>query len=206
MTNRLTPEQVAAIAASGTPAGTTVAQWVAKSRQESGHDADAVSPTGCCIGLWQVNVDANSDLIQESQVSRGNAVSVMKSPWRNWAVTRAIYERQGWAAWKASGGKPVPTQRDKQAAQNPDNSMSPGDIGEAIPGIGPVNPIDDVADFLGQIIDPVLSAAKWLGDPGNWVRIIQVGGGITLGIVALSIALKPVSREVVGTVSKAKGF
>jgi hypothetical protein len=205
---KISAAEVAGIVATagGPPAGTTVAEWVAKSRQESSHDTTAVSPTGCCHGLWQINVGKHMDKI--NAVSREDAISIMRSPLRNWYVARLIYaEAGGWSPWAASGGRPIPIAEDLAAAGAPDRGTAGsggGDPGEAIPGVGPINPIDDVTDFLSGIFDPVMKAVAWLGNPGNWVRVVQVGGGIALGIVAVGAILKPAAQEVVSTVGKVK--
>lgn len=199
----LTAEQVAGVVLTiGPPAGTTVAQWVAKARQESGFNTDAVSVTGCCVGLWQINVDAHMSKI--GAVNRDDAVSQMKSPLRNWYVAKLVYAADGWRPWTASGGKPVPSSADLAAAQNPDSTLAKsggGDPGEAKPGFGALDPIQALSNALGAIVDPILAAGKWLGDPGNWVRVAQVTAGIGLALIAATLFAKPVVTDVKKTVS-----
>lgn len=210
MVRVLTPEQVAAVVATsvtGIPPGTTVAQWVAKSRQESSHDADAIGViNNNDVGLWQINVRANRDLIPEASVSLDNAKSVLKSPSRNFNTAVAIFNRQGWQAWQASGGEPSPNAEDRRGAANPDLAWAQqnqigGDPGGVHEGFGPLNPIDDITDFLGNIVDPIVAAAQWLGNPANWLRVLQVVGGIGITFVAAALLAKPIVQDVKRTVA-----
>lgn len=195
--NRLTPQQVAGIVAGSEPPGTTVPEWIAKARQESGLNADAVN--GNAVGLWQVMVTAHMDKI--GAVSIEDAKSQMKSPLRNWYVTRQIYAESGWKPWAASGGKPTPTAADRAAATTPDLSVSKsggfaGDPGAAVPlsvtDIGP----DSILGVLKNVAELIAKAAAWISEEGNIVRVVQVAGGVALGLVAVSIVLKPVAEEV----------
>lgn len=211
----LTARQVAGLAAVDTPRGTTVAEWVAKARQESTFNTDAVSPSGCCVGLWQVNVRANCDLINECRDGSGDQADkirsgkmVMKSATRNWYVTKAIYARQGWQAWSASGGRPSPSAADREAAANPDYSTAgqgaaaiDPDTGRPYPGGEPGveeepfhtarEAVDVLGDTLSAIVEAVGAVGAWLADRHNWVRIALVVGGGAAALAAIGIAIKP---------------
>jgi hypothetical protein len=187
---RLTANQVAGIAKTETPGGTTVAQWVAKARQESGFDTDADS--GSSVGLWQVNVNAHhGNFTLPDNVDEARAQ--MKSPVRNWYVTKLIFGAQGWRAWAASGGEPRPTSADIAAADAPDLSIA-GQGGADEPGvqegIGPVNPLNALSNPLEAIRDLV----KWVSDPNTWKRLALASAGIAAVIVGASIIAKPITE------------
>lgn len=207
MVNRLSAEQVAGIASVGTPEGTTVAEWVAKAREENaGFDADMVGLINPWdVGIWQVNVRANRDLIPEAQVSLENARSALKSPPRNWEVTKMIFARQGWQAWQASGGRPSVSADDRQAAANADSSVS--DSGGSVDGAAEqgvkglslfgFDLFDDVAKAIGLAVQVVVDAGKWLTDTHNLERIGFVVGGTVVAIGAGYIIARPTVEPVV---------
>jgi hypothetical protein len=196
----LTAAQVAGIVASGggPPSGSTAAEWVAKARQESQFRTDIEDFLGSGHwGLWQIS-ENHFEKYGSQYGTKENFVNVLKnSPLVQWNVARRLFADEGWAPWRASGGKPIPTAADTQAVANPDTSIAgqgAGDPGEAVPqGIGPTlsNPIEGIANVLQTVLQPITAAAEWLGDPQNWVRIVQVIGGVALGLVAASIVLRP---------------
>jgi hypothetical protein len=197
----LTAAQVAGIVNSGggPPSGSTTAEWVAKARQESSFivEKEDFLHSGHW-GLWQIS-ENHFEKYGSQYGTKENFVNVLKnSPLVQWNVARRLFADSGWAPWRASGGKPTPTATDIAAAGNPDTSVAgsgAGDVGEAVPqGLSNVlgNPIDKIADILQTVLQPITAAAEWIGDPHNWVRVVQVIGGIALGIVATSIVLRPV--------------
>jgi len=209
----LTAEQVAGVVNSsgGPPSGTTTAQWVSVARRESGFNTDVEDflKSGH-IGLWQIGSREHFQKYGSNYGTEAQFKSVLKSPLVNWFVARQLYMASGWAPWRASGGTPVPSSADTRAAANPDSSIGNaggGDLGGAIPvGVGSVikdlNPMDDVVAFLKTITDPLLKFAEWVGNPHNWIRVVQVGAGIALGVVAVSIVLRPVIDDASSTIKK----
>lgn len=202
----LTDRQVAGIVNSGggPPSGTTTAQWVALARRESHFDTDVQDFLASDHwGLWQIGATTHFSKYGSQYGTVANFRGVLKSPLVNWNVASRLYTDQKWAPWRFSGPVPPPTsQKDKDAAANPDTSIGGqggGDLGGAIPeGIGPTlgNPLDKITDILGTVLDPIKAAAEWLGDPHNWTRIVQVVGGVALGIVAVSLVIKPVVEDI----------
>lgn len=211
----LTAEQVAGTvsAGGGPPSGTTVAQWVALARRESGFN-DSVQDflMSGHWGLWQISED-HFERYGSQYGTKENFVAALKSPLVNWNVAARLYDDSGWSPWRASGGPPIPSRADNDAAANADTAFGAsggGDLGGAVPqGVGPaleaLDPIGSIADVLKSVLDPILAAAKWIGDPHNWTRVIEVVGGIALGIVAANIVLKPVVDESI-VPAIAKGF
>jgi len=198
----LTDRQVAGIVNSGggPPSGTTTADWVAKARQENATftvEKEDFLGSGHW-GLWQVS-ENHFEKYGSQYGTKENFVGVLKnSALVQWNVTRRLYADSGWAPWRASGGKPTPTAADRAAAANPDTSYSSsgaGDPGVANPiGVSELlggNPLGDIAAAIKTVLGTITSLAEWLGDPHNWVRIVQVVGGVALGLVAANIVLQP---------------
>jgi hypothetical protein len=193
---KLTAAQVAGIAAQGTPRGTTVAEWVQVAMDESSFDTEALSPTGCCRGLWQINVRAHRDKIPEASVSIANGHQAMKSPLRNWEVAKMVYVEAGsWRPWSAvKGAKPVVSATARQAAAAPDFSVanSGGAVGgkpeEGVHAISVLDPVEAVAKSIfggfEAIVDFLNRVGAWVSDPHNWTRVGYVAGGAALVIVA----------------------
>jgi len=205
----LTAAQVAGIVtAQPPPSGTTVAQWVQVALDESGFDTDALSPTGCCRGIWQINVSAHRAKIPEASVSIANGHQAMKSPLRNWYVARQVYtEARGWRPWSAvHGPKPTVGNIAANAAAHPDFSIARqgGGVdptntgGAAAPEQGVEaesildvvrSPIDAVMDGLRALVDVVNRVGSWVSDPHNWTRVgYVVGGGLLVVAAGAAIA------------------
>jgi hypothetical protein len=198
----LTANQVAGVIIDiGPPAGTTVAEWVTVARKESGFSTDIEDYLGSGhIGLWQISVDHYTKA--PTQVSKEEFRKQLENPTFNFMMAKAVYlAAGGWSPWKSSiGTRPVPSAADMSAANNPDKSAStPGGLSASLGNLIPGNPLDALTapiDALKAIVEPVLAAAKWIGNPGNWIRVVQVVGGIALGLVAVALVLQPAVSEV----------
>src|SRR5688500_8803322 len=125
--NRLTAAQVAFyVKAAGPPAGTTVAEWVAKADEESDYYADA--DNGIAAGLWQINYRVHKQLPNADLFKPGTNFQAAK---------RTHNAAGGWSPWNASGGKPRVKEEHNAAASNialPPSSGSGGgldDVGAA---------------------------------------------------------------------------
>lgn len=72
-----------------------------------------------------------------------------------------------------------------------------GLLGGAVDALNPfdggldLNPVDDVVELLTLPVRWMGAAAVWFGDPHNWVRVLEVAGGLILGIIAVGIAVAP---------------
>lgn len=198
---KLTPAQVAGIASQGTPRGTTVAEWVQVAKDESSYNTEALSPTGCCRGLWQINVRAHRDKIPEASVSIANGHEAMKSPLRNWEVAKAIYIEAGsWRPWSAvRGAKPVVSTEARQAAAKPDFSVAnsggavSGKPEEGVKPISVLDPVEAVAKSITSgfqaIVDFANRIGSWMSDPHNWTRVgYVVGGGLLVVLAGAAVA------------------
>jgi hypothetical protein len=220
----LTARQVAGIvAAQGPPSGTTVAEWVQVAKDESSYDTTALSPTGCCRGLWQINVRAHRDKIVETRVSIENGHQAMKGANRNFYVARQVYTEAGsWRPWSAvRGAKPVVSAEARAAAANPDYSIATqggavrdpatGEVGpeagvEAIDVLDVVtSPIDAVMSGLRALVDVVNRVGSWVSDPHNWTRVGYVGAGVALVIAAGAAVASDTKAGQVATSVATKG-
>jgi hypothetical protein len=186
----LTANVVATIASDGTPAGTTVAEWVAKARQESSFD-ESVDNGICCKGLWQINYKAHP------QYDRGK----LGDPFYNWKAAKELYAGAGWRPWAASGGKPTPTAEDRAAAAAPAPVKGWGldsllDIaGSALP-----DPLEGVAQALRDAVEVVIAAGEWIANPRNMGRIALVVAGGLVAVKAADIVSRPYLESKIGAV------
>jgi hypothetical protein len=81
-----------------------------------------------------------------------------------------------------------------------------GTIQDPLGALGSVpNPIDVLRQFV-PLADAALKLGSWVGNPANWVRIVQVTAGMALGIAAASLIAKPAVDEAARTVRKVKPF
>lgn len=184
------PAQVAVVVSGftivgqGPPEGTTVAEWVAKSRQESSH-RPAVVNVGKGkrhVGLWQ---------IQETHAGKEGSpdnpdmfVQWLKNPHNNWKIARKLYEDGGWRPWAASGGKPTPTGADTEAAEE-------GSVTWKDPLSALSDPFNTLEDAAGAIADAVTSGYEWITQRKNVTRLALGGVGVLVVVAAIAALAKP---------------
>lgn len=204
---QLEPFAVALAIGNSPPAGTTTAEWVAKSREESRHRPECVNEIGA-VGLLQVR-DIHWETAPWNPPSKAAYRDHLKNPQRNISEGFRLYNESlartgnGWQPWAASGGRPTPNAQDNEAA----GAYPEGGID--IPN--PLDVADDVAGAIGQIGQVfaeigswVVKGAQWLATPQNWVRIAEVGGGFVLVAAAVSVLARPVIESEVGSSIKGK--
>jgi hypothetical protein len=147
-------------------------------------------------GYWQIN-----------QVHwRGLTESAVKDLNVNARLAAEVYAKQGFNAWTDyKNGK----YRSKlSAAQNAVKSLGTESVNTGIEDIAGAEVVGDVASTVGDTLSAaynILSdGAKWIGNPGNWIRIVQVVGGVVVGVTAISLVLKEtdIGKSAVGVVSK----
>jgi hypothetical protein len=184
----MTAEQVAGIVELiGPPIPSTTAQWVAKARQESSFNTDAVN--GVHIGLWQIDYTLHAGKAGTSK-NKDTFRQQLFSGAVNFKVAKVLFGESGWKPWNASGGAPVPTDADKKAGENPDDVLEGHEVFE--------NPLNSLEDIFGGIAETIWDAGKWITDRHNWGRIAFVGiGGVVL-ITALGVIAKPAVTNTIG--------
>lgn len=74
----------------------------------------------------------------------------------------------------------------------PEPSPKPNTSPKPDPNYVPPNPLNAIPGYesLSSITGTVADLGKWIGNPRNWVRILEVFGGSVLCIVALFIMAK----------------
>jgi len=186
---------------------------VAVALAESGGNTTATnsnSDGSTDTGLWQINS-------VHQRTHSGWTVAWLKDPMNN-AVAMAEVSGGGsnWSPWVAykNGKYRQFLDRGKTAAEAATGLSITDRLGDIIGGVAnPVETAGGIVDAFGNIItspleaitaivQPALAAATWLGNPANWLRIIQVIGGVALGLVAASIVVKPVVEDVGTTIAK----
>lgn len=153
------------VRAEGTPGGTEGAQWVTKASQESSFRVDCINEIGC-VGLWQI-CPTNFAWLGVTQSELRN------DPRAQFRAAKRIYARQGWDAWRASGGKPG----------GDASATSPGDLLAGAAGFGAsLDPTQALVAPLAAIAGAIKGFAEWLTDPDTWRRtaLVVAGGGIVL--------------------------
>ena len=80
------------------PAGETA---ILVSEAESGMTPNRISYTGCCYGLFQINVDAHFNRVPGS--TREAKAAWLTVPENNLIIAKQIYDEQGWGPWDVCG-------------------------------------------------------------------------------------------------------
>jgi len=206
---KITAAQVAGVVTvMGPPEGTSVAEWVAKARQESQFRTDVQDYLNSDHwGLWQISANHHDAPGMFDNNGKDSFRESIKSPGPNFYAAKALYAKSNWRPWLASGGRPSTTQADRDAAANPDmeyghangdiHKAGIGDLIDEIPGLP--DPVASLNDVLNKFLDPLMAAAKWIGNAANWIRIVQVGAGVALGIAAVSIVARPYVEDATST-------
>lgn len=186
-----------------------IAQWVAIALAESSGRVNARN--ACCTGLWQIHkVHAGS--IPGAPSSESEFRDWLSRPIQNAKAAKNVYDRQGFNAWEVytNGRYRAFMGRGEAAASNPDvtaaaemsgSDASVGDIIDVGVDVLTPEPLEAIGAAITNLFTIIKDAALWIGNPANWIRIIQVGGGLALGIAAASIVVKPVVTDIKKTVS-----
>lgn len=139
---------------------------------ESHRNSHAVSPNGCCVGIWQLNLAAH-------RVSRTCAQSPICSTsvaYRIWKDARAR-GGSGWEPWEAYTNGSYKQFLGGTTIQ--DASAEPVGIGGTGCGIIP-DPICDIVKGAGVLFDRYF-----------WIRVLKV----IAGLVALGMGVLMIARE-----------
>lgn len=179
---------------------------VAVARQESSFGTTKAN--SCCVGLWQIN-------LKQHNVTKAD----MQDPVKNAMKAYQVYKSAGGWCVRGSPPKCNPWQgygaRDWQAALNVGAKatteltlrMSQGESAADIYGkslasgvldgftSGPdiPNPLDSANAIAGTgkaLVEFLNRMGAWMGDPGNWQRVLKVTGGVVVIIVGGAIVAK----------------
>lgn len=145
-------------------------------------------------GLWQINMygDLGPDRRRRFGLSSNDQ---LYDPVTNAKVAGRIWRASGFTPWsayrngkyeqyldraeKATGGDPS-----DDAFDDAVNSVTGGV--DAILGTLGGN-LDPMANLLSTPLGWFVKAAEWFAEPHNWVRILEVVGGMVLGVVAIGV-------------------
>lgn len=171
---------------------------------ESGGDENAIghNTNGTVdVGLWQIN-----------SVHKRNhpewTTEWLKNPNNNATAMNEISGHgSNWCPWYVYEESCGPGHNGRYRNYL-DEAESVKDIGgastESLPGVGDIASLDPF-EILKALVEPIqnianiiMDTAKWVGNPDNWLRIIQVSGGIVLAISAAYIVGKPISEAAPG--------
>jgi len=89
------PEEVQQLIRDAWPDGADEEMALTVAQRESGFRADAVSPTKCCLGIFQIHYEANVKLINSLGFDRNDLFDAAK----NVQIAYAMWQRSGWGPW-----------------------------------------------------------------------------------------------------------
>lgn len=170
----------------------TLATAVAVALAESSGRTKAVSPTGCCHGLWQINVEVHPYTKSQMQDPAQNAAAAWKisnggTNWKPWsAFTNGSYLLHMSSARTAS-----------RAPVSNDSGATPSIAGNAIDDLQ-----DDFMDGIQGVTYPITATKDWLSDRNNIFRIVKVIAGGAIAILGLKLIVKQPVMAVIKEVKK----
>lgn len=171
----------------------TLATAVAVALAESSGRTHAVSPTGCCHGLWQINVNAHPYTKEQMQDPAQNAAAAWKisnggTNWKPWsAYTNGSYLLYLSSARSASRARTT----------DPGGSTPQQSGGDII-----IDELQGAADSIQGITYPIAATKAWLSDRNNIFRIVKVLAGGAIAILGLKLIVKQPVMAVIKEVKK----
>ena len=161
---------------------------------ESSGNPNAVSYTGCCHGLWQINTNSTT-----------KTAAQLKDPTTNAQEAYRLWSQRGWQPWNSSRGG--------QLLRGPEARASTA-TWHLSPGVGAQGTKGAVGEATGAVTGaiPGLSDAlqagekvrAWITTPANVGRLAMAVLAGALIIVGVATLLAPAADKVVDTVAKAK--
>lgn len=170
----------------------TLTTAVAVALAESSGRTSAVSPTGCCHGLWQINVNVHPYTKTQMQDPAQNAAAAWKisdngTNWKPWsAYTNGSY------LLHMSSARTAARARTSDSGGTP--QQSGGDI--------LIDELTDAADSIQGITYPIAATKEWLSDRNNIFRIVKVLAGGAIVILGLKLIVKQPVMAVIREVKK----
>lgn len=170
----------------------TLATAVAVALAESSGRTNAVSPTGCCHGLWQINVNVHPYTKAQMRDPAQNAAAAWKisnggTNWKPWSA----YNNGAYFFYLASARSEsrVPTAND----DGRDPSIATDNFG----GVA-----DDFMDGIEGITYPLSATKEWLSDRNNIFRIAKVLMGGAIVVLGLKLIVKQPIQTVIKEIKK----
>lgn len=177
-----------------------IAAAVALAESDGDPRAHNDDPPDDSYGLWQIN------MLGAKGPERRRALGLTSNaqlfdPAINAKAAKYVFDAQGWNAWSVYKNgdykKHLQDINDMTVSGLPGTTSGP--IGDAIDNV--FGAASDVVGALNQLLGVIRDAGKWISDRDNWTRILQVGGGIALALVAATIVAKPIISSTAKTVS-----
>jgi hypothetical protein len=169
----------------------TLATAVAVAMAESSGRTKAVSPTGCCHGLWQINVNVHPYTKTQMQDPAQNAAAA-------WKISNSGTNWKPWSAYNNGAYLMYLTQA-KSASKAPTSGSG------ANPSISIGGQEVDMPDLTGSIEDfmyPITATKEWLSDRNNIFRIVKVLAGGAIAILGLKLIVKQPIQTVIKEIKK----
>ena len=160
---------------------------VAVALAESSGRTAAVSSTGCCHGLWQINTEVHPYSKAQMQDPAQNAAAA-------WSISK---QGTTWKPWSAYTNKSylmfMPTAKAAVRTTPKGAGNVQTEILDALieTDTNPVSTIADIAQYPEMV-------RQWLSDRNNIMRIAKVAMGIALVIAGAVIVMKPALENVAG--------
>jgi Lysozyme like domain len=161
---------------------------------ESSGNPNAVSYTGCCHGLYQINTNSTSKTPAE-----------LKDPKTNTAEAFRLWSSRGWQPWNSSRGGQLlrgPEARASLATWHASPGLGSqgvgGAIGEAAGAV--TGAVPGVSEALGA----VEKARAWITTPANLGRLATALIAGVIIVVGVATLLRPAIEKTAQTVSNVK--
>lgn len=186
----------------GQNAATAVAVANAENRS---FDSDAINHNkdgSVDVGIWQINSsNANPDAMKDPQANANEAFRLASSGrgWANWTNYRnrlyLVFLPGAEAAVLAA-----------QAA-HPDLGLAvfgstPIDKSTLVPGVNPSPQPPSIIGEMRAFVDALNRIGSWVSNSQNWGRVLYVGIGGVLLVVAIGALTRPVTEPIVKTAAK----
>lgn len=194
-TEKLTAAEIAQVASA---AGfgkdeSTLATAVAVALAESSGRTTAVSPTGCCYGLWQINVNVHPYTKEQMQDPAQNAAAAWKisnggTNWKPWSA----YTNGSYLLYLTSARTASRARTSNEGGSTP--QQSGGDI--------LIDDFTDAVDSIQGITYPIAATKAWLSDRNNIFRIVKVLAGGAIAVLGLKMVVKEPVMAVIKEVKK----
>lgn len=161
---------------------------------ESSGNPNAVSRTGCCHGIWQINTNSTTKTASELKDPKTNAQEAFR-----------LWSSRGWGPWNSSLGGQILRFPEAQASAS---------TWQLSPGLGSQGTAGAVKEATGAVtgavpglsgaVEAAEKARAWITTPANLGRVamaLLAGAVIIVGVATL---LRPVATEAVKTVAAVK--
>jgi Lysozyme like domain len=202
----LSPVEVAAYALRAGFRGQNAATAVAVSQAENVSGSTTAqnhnSNGSVDVGLWQINSsNANPSAMTDPLANAQEAFRLSSSGrgWNNWTNFRnkkyLLFLPIAEAAVLAA------------QARHPDLGVevagtTPIDKSTLLPGQSPNPQQPSIVDEFRAVIDAFNRIGSWVSNPQNWTRVLLVGVGGALTIVAISAISRPVTEPAIKAAAK----